>query len=129
METKVGFFDPVALYQNVFAQAYLFAKLDIGIFDEDSSKQKKLVGYLATLHLPAYESETTATSRDSRPLATLHEEFNKFQTRTLQENEDVAFAVIAGDFNLCNISKCKHLVHVKIDPKAYFGIIVFINPY
>ena len=112
MDTKVGFFDPVALYQNVFAQAYLFAKLDIGMFEEDSSKQKKLVGYLATLHLPAYESETTATSRDSRPLETLHEEFNKFQTRTLQENEDVAFAVIAGDFNLCNISKCKYLASV-----------------
>ena len=107
METKVGFFEPVALYQKIFAHAYIFAKLDMGIFEENSTKKKKLVGYLATMHLPAYESETTATSRGYRPLSKLHEEFNAFQSRTLQENENVAFAVLAGDFNLCNISKCK----------------------
>jgi hypothetical protein len=97
----------VASYQNIFTNAYLFAKLDIGILEEVSGKSKVLVGYLATMHLPAYESETTALSRDSRPLSTLHTEFNNFQKKTIQENEEIAFAILAGDFNLCNVSKCK----------------------
>ena len=104
LETKVGFFPPVASYQNIFTNAYLFAKLDIGIFEDASGKSKSLVGYLGTMHLPAYESETTALSRDSRPLSTLHSEFNKFQKKTIQDNEKVAFAILSGDFNLCNIS-------------------------
>ena len=92
LETKVGFFDPVAIYQNLFTNAYVFAKLDIGNLEDASGQTKTLVGYLATMHLPAYESETTALSRDSRPLSTLHTEFNKFQKETIQKDEEVAFA-------------------------------------
>ena len=79
----------------------------MGILEEASGKSKALVGYLATMHLPAYESETTALSRDSRPLSTVHTEFNKFQKETTQEHEEIAFAILSGDFNLCNISRCK----------------------
>ena len=103
----MGFFDPVAIYQNLFGNAYLFAKLDIGVLEQSSGEEKSLVGYLATTHLPAYENEKTATSRESTPLSKLHSEFNKFQKETLNENEEVAFSVVAGDFNLCNICKCK----------------------
>ena len=107
LETKVGFFAPVAIYQQLFGNAYLFVKLDIGAMEDASGTTKAMVGYLATTHLPAYESETTATSRESRPLSKLHSEFNKFQKDTLNQNEELAFAVVAGDFNLCNICKCK----------------------
>ena len=103
----MGFFDPVAIYQNLFGNAYLFAKLDVGVLEHASGTAKTLVGYLATTHLPAYENESTATSRVSRPLSKMHSEFNKFQQQTLKENEQIAFSVIAGDFNLCNICKCK----------------------
>ena len=96
----------------MFAQAYLFAKVEIGKRDDFDGKQKMLVGYLANLHLPAYESETTASSRgSSRPLSRLHKEFNEFQNKTLQKDEQIAFAVFAGDFNLCNISKCKIYIY------------------
>ena len=107
LETKVEFFAPVAIYQNLFGNAYLFAKLDLGVLENASGQAKTLVGYLATTHLPAYESEATATSRESRPLSKLHTDFNKFQQETLKENDEIAFSVIAGDFNLCNICKCK----------------------
>ena len=109
LESRVGWFQPVASYQKVFAHAYLFVKFDLGVMEHTpTSNEKKLVGYLATTHLPAYESEKTVKGRTSRPLSLLHEEFNDFQQTTIQEkNESVAFAVIAGDFNLCNISKCK----------------------
>ena len=108
MKTRVGFFDPVAHYQTVFAQGYLFAKLDIGVLEERSGKTRRIVGYLANLHLPAYESEQTASSRGViRPLSRIHKEFEIFQKETLQKNEELGFAVFSGDFNLCNISKCK----------------------
>ena len=107
MKTHVGFFDPVAHYQTVFAQGYLFAKLDIGVLEERSGKTRRIVGYLANLHLPAYENEKTSTSRYCSPLSKLHEDFNAFQCRTLRKDENVAFAVVLGDFNLCNICPCK----------------------
>ena len=111
MKTRVGFFDPVAHYQSAFAQAYLFAKLDIGILDETSGKTRQVVGYLANLHLPAYENEKTASSRGAiRPLSRIHKEFKIFQKETLQANEEIGFAVFSGDFNLCNISKCKQKI-------------------
>ena len=108
MKTRVGFFDPVAHYQNVFCQGYLFAKLDIGALKEASGKTRKMVGYLASLHLPAYENEKTSSSRGAiRPLSRIHKEFETFQKETVKTNEEIGFAVISGDFNLCNISKCK----------------------
>ena len=85
----------------------MFAKLDIGVLEHSSGEEKRLVGYLATTHLPAYENEKTATSRESTPLSKLHSEFNNFQEETLNEDEEIAFSVVAGDFNLCNICKCK----------------------
>ena len=109
LESKVGWFQPGAFYQKLFAYAYLFVKFDLGVMEQTpTSNHKKLVGYLATTHLPAYETEKAANSRTTRPLSLLHEKFNDFQKTTLrEEDESVAFAVIAGDFNLCNISKCK----------------------
>ena len=114
LDTEVGFFAPVAFYQKIFAHAYLLVKLDLGIFGENSADEKKLVGYLATTHLPAYENEKTSTSRHCRPLSKLHEDFNAFQCRTLRKDENVAFAVVLGDFNLCNICKCKFQLESKL---------------
>lgn len=111
LETKVQFFAPVAFYQNFLSHAYVFVKVDLGSFEERGTNKTKLVGYLANVHLPAYENEATSNSRNSRPLSRLHGEYNKFQNRTLKKAERVAFAVIAGDFNLCNISKCDSFEH------------------
>ena len=100
METTTEFFDPIAFYQNVFTHAYVFLKVDLSSVDPGNAK---LVGYIANTHLPSYESEN---SRNISPLSKLHDEYNKFQKRTKMKDEVVAFAIIAGDFNLCNISKC-----------------------
>ena len=108
VDCKAAFFDPVAFYQNVFTHAYIFVKFDLSSKKGGNVNGRKLVGYLANTHLPSYEDEN---SRKIRPLTELHKEYNEFQRSTLKENEDVAFAVVAGDFNLCNISKCDKFEH------------------
>ena len=114
LETEVKFFEPVAVYQKIWGNAYLLVKFDLGIFEENSSNAKNLVGYLATTHLPAYENEKTSTSRYCSPLSKMHEDFNAFQCRTLRKDENVAFAVVLGDFNLCNICPCKFQLESKL---------------
>ena len=102
IETNAGFFDPVAFYQNTLTQAYVFVKVDLSSFEPGTNK---LVGYIANTHLPAYANENISS------LSRLHDEYNKFQRRTRMKDEVVAFAVVAGDFNLCNISKCDSFEH------------------
>ena len=111
LETKVEFFDPVAFYQKVFSHAFVFVKFDLNSLTTDNKSETNLVGYLANVHLPAYENEETSNSRTGRPLSRLHQEFNTFQKSTIKKDEEVAFAVIAGDFNLCNISQCDSFEH------------------
>ena len=106
LETKVEFFQPVAFYQRIFAHACVFVKLDLSSLNKSSSNDSQLVGYLANVHLPAYENEKTSRSRNTTPLSRLHNEFVKFQMKTIRKNEDCAFSVITGDFNLCNVSPC-----------------------
>ena len=108
LESKAAFFEPVAFYQKVFTHAYVFVKFDLSSLNNDKKNGKKLVGYLANTHLPSYEDEN---SRKVRPLSQLHKEYNDFQRSTLNEDEEVAFAVVSGDFNLCNISKCDKFEH------------------
>lgn len=87
-----------SLWQKAICYGVVMAKLDLGY---DSTKRKQRVGYVSNLHNVAYQGETNMIGPAMTELQT---EFNAFRERTSREDEQVAFAVVCGDFNFDNIS-------------------------
>ena len=59
------------------------------------------VGYLANLHMMAYQGKENLVGR---AMTEVQAEFNVFRKRNEKPGEKTAFAVISGDFNIDNIS-------------------------
>ncbi len=59
------------------------------------------VGYIGNLHMMAYQGKENLVGK---AMTEVQDEFAQFRKRTSKAGERTAFAVIAGDFNIDNIS-------------------------
>ena len=107
LQTDSFIFSPVAKYQHLLAQGMIAAKINLG-----TNGTEHKVGYVCNVHLPAYEK--AGECRSQSPLSQLRSFFAKFRNESSRQNEAVQFAVMCGDFNLCNVSPCTS------DLRSYF---------